>query len=101
MIFDDVRIRYLDAVRNQDVVFYRCLTWIPHFAEVSRKVFGAHFSPRKYGIFLPLETTNAVAQSSLHPMLQHADVCYPDLIVIQYLIIINSEHVRKIYPWTS
>lgn len=87
IVFDGVLIPFSHQVKNLGVIVDRTLSWSPHVSEVSRKMFAAVGSLRRLQNFLPFATKVALAQSLLHPILDHADICYPDLF---------EEHLNKL-----
>jgi hypothetical protein len=79
VMFNDIIIPYSHQVRNLGVIMDRTLSWVPQMSEVSRKMFASVGSLRRLRNFLPLATKIALAQSLLLPILDYADICYPDL----------------------
>ncbi|KAJ2938044.1 hypothetical protein O0L34_g14498 [Tuta absoluta] len=79
--FDGIPIPFSQKVKNLGVIFDECFSWKPHVSEVSRKVFGAYGSLKRLKNLLPTKTKILLAHSLLLPILDYADVCYPDLTV--------------------
>ena len=79
IIFDGVQVPLSETVRNLGVLFDGTMSWKPHVAEVSRRVFAAYSSLRRLKNFLPTKTKITLAQSLLLPIIDYADTCYPDL----------------------
>lgn len=77
--FDGVAIPVSDAVKNLGVLIDKDMSWGPHLAELSRKMFASAASLRRLRNFLPTSTKITLAQSLLLPILDYADACYPDL----------------------
>lgn len=82
--FDGVQIPFSKRVKNLGVFFNNTLSWGDQLTQVSRKLFGAAKSLQRIRNFLPTSTKLALAQGLLHPILDYADCCYPDLTAEQY-----------------
>lgn len=79
VVFDDIPISFNDSVKNLGVIMDKNMSWDPHLAELSRKMFASAASLRRLGNFLPTSTKVMLAQSLLLLILDYADACYPDL----------------------
>lgn len=79
LLFDSTPLTYSKEVKNLGVIFDSTLSWYPHIAEVSRKIFAASGSLRRWKNLLPVKTKVELAQSLLLPILDYADVCNIDL----------------------
>lgn len=79
-MFDGVPIPVSDTVKNLGMIIDKNMSWGPHLAELSRKMFASAASLRRLRNFLPKSTKITLAQSLLIPILDYADACYPDLI---------------------
>lgn len=74
-----VCVPFSESVKNLGIYFDSTLSWRYQVTEVSRKMFAASASLRRLRNFLPTATKISLAQSLLLPILDYADVAYPDL----------------------
>lgn len=79
ILFNGTQIPYSFQVKNLGIIMDRTLSWVPQINEVSRKMFAAIGSLRRLRNFLPLATKAALAHALLLPILDYADISYPDL----------------------
>ena len=79
IVFNDVQIPFSDKVKNLGVIFDSYFSWKPQVSEVSRKVFCAYSSLKRFKNLLPTATKISLAQSLLLSVIDYADACYPDL----------------------
>ncbi|XP_026326195.1 uncharacterized protein LOC113234888 [Hyposmocoma kahamanoa] len=79
LVFDSFPLPFSSVVKNLGVLFDSTLSWAPHIAEVSRKVFAASDSLRRWKNLIPVKTKIELAQSLLLPIIDYADVCVIDL----------------------
>lgn len=78
-MLNGVSLTYSNVAKNLGVLFDCTLSWAPHVSEISRKVFAASGSLRRWKNLLPVKTKVELAQSLLLPILDYADVCLIDL----------------------
>lgn len=67
------------CVKNLGLLVDNTLSWVPQVADVSRKIFATVRSLNRWKNFLPIKTKITLANSLLLPILDYADICYPDL----------------------
>ena len=79
ILFDNVCLELSDSVKNLGVRMDSTFSWSPQIAELSRKIFCAIRSLRRWKNLLPLKTKISLAQTLLLPILDYADSCYLDL----------------------
>lgn len=79
LMLNGVTLTYSNVAKNLGVLFDCTLSWAPHVSEISRKVFAASGSLRRWKNLLPVKTKVELAQSLLLPILDYADVCLIDL----------------------
>lgn len=83
VVFNGTTIPYSDTVKDLGIVLDRDFSWGPQLGQVCRKTFASAKSLRRLRNFLPTATKIALAQSLLLPILDYADVSYPDLTEVQ------------------
>ncbi|CAG4991595.1 unnamed protein product [Colias eurytheme] len=76
---DAIPIPYSSTVKNLGLHLDQTLSWTTQIQLVRKKMFGVAASLRRLRNILPIPTKIALAQSLLFPILDYADVCYPDL----------------------
>ncbi|XP_045507707.1 uncharacterized protein LOC123703673 [Colias croceus] len=72
-------IPYSATAKNLGLHFDQTFSWTVQLNAVRKKMFGVAASLRRLRNILPIPTKIALAQSLLFPILDYADVCYPDL----------------------
>lgn len=77
--FDGVPIPYSTSLKNLGLTIDHCLSWAPQLQVTSRKLYATAGALKRLRNFLPVTTKIALVQSLLLPILDYADVCYPDL----------------------
>lgn len=97
--FDGVVLPYSNVVKNLGVLFDSTLSWTNHIAEVSRKVFAAMGSLRRWKNLLPVKTKVELAQSLIFPILDYADICLIDLneVLLNKLQRLQNLCIRFVY----
>ncbi|CAG4937325.1 unnamed protein product [Colias eurytheme] len=76
---DGVVVPYSKNVKNLGLCIDRSLSWNEQVKQVSKKIYAASHSLKRIRNFLPIPTKILLAQSLLLPILDYADVSYPDL----------------------
>jgi hypothetical protein len=69
----------LVLVFNLGITMDQTLSWSPHIAEVSQRIFRSLHSLRRLQNFLPLRTKLTLTQSLLLPLLDYGDIAFLDL----------------------
>jgi hypothetical protein len=79
ILFDGTPIPFSSTVRNLGITIDQTLSWSPHIAQVSQKLFASLHSLRRLQNFLPFQTKLCLAQSLLLPLLDYGDIALLDL----------------------
>ena len=79
ILFDGAVIPYCQSVRNLGLYMDSALNWTVHVSEVSRKVIACLRGLYRFKFFLPSSTKLMLVQTLVLPIIDYADVCYPDL----------------------
>lgn len=79
VIFDGSALPYSHTVKNLGIIMDSNLSWKPQVSAVSKKVFGAYGSLKRWKNLLPVKTKILLANTLLLPILDYADACYLDL----------------------
>ncbi|KAJ2941417.1 hypothetical protein O0L34_g3626 [Tuta absoluta] len=79
VVFDNAVLAYCRVVKNLGILFDSSLSWSQQVSEVSRKIFAAAGSLKRWKNLLPVKTKIQLAQTLLLPILDYADTCYLDL----------------------
>ena len=79
ILFNNTIIPYSPHVKNLGLVIDRTFSWKPHVTEVSHKIIATLRSLCRFKNFLPTSTKIILVQCLILPILDYADVCYPDL----------------------
>lgn len=76
---DSTTIPLCPSVKNLGLHIDSTLSWIPQVAEVSRVVYSSLRFLNRFRNFLPVKTKVTLVTSLILPLIDYADVCYPDL----------------------
>lgn len=76
--YNDVPLGYCSEVKNLGLIITENLSLQHHITEVSRKMYGAMHALKCMQNFLPFSAKSILVNSILLPILDYADVCYPD-----------------------
>ncbi|KAG7311164.1 hypothetical protein JYU34_002162 [Plutella xylostella] len=79
VIFNGVTLPYCDSVKNLGLHIQNNLSWELHVSEISRKIYASMHGLKRLQNFLPYSTKVTLVNSLLLPIIDYADVCYPDL----------------------
>lgn len=79
LILNGTKLTLSPFVKDLGVFINSDLTWNKQVGEVSRKIFAAMHSLKRYQNFLPISTKLTLVNSLLIPIIDYADVCYPDI----------------------
>lgn len=77
--FDGVSLSYCNNVKNLGLHIQNNLSWELQVSEVSRKIYASMHGLKRLQNFLPYSTKVTLVNSLLLPIIDYADVCYPDL----------------------
>lgn len=79
ILFNNICLEPSASVVNLGIRMDSTFSWSPQIAELSRKIFCALGSLRRWKNLLPLKTKISLSQTLLLPILDYADSCYIDL----------------------
>lgn len=77
--FNNITIPYSHTVKNLGLYINQDLTWNRQVNEISRRVFSTIHALKRFQIFLPFSTKLMLVNTLLVPIIDYADVCYPDI----------------------
>lgn len=77
--FSSVAIPYSHTVKNLGLFISQDLSWNYHVTEISKRVFASLHSLKRAQFFLPFSTKLLLANTLLIPIIDYADICFPDI----------------------
>lgn len=79
VIFDGISLPYCASLKNLGLHIKSNLSWELQVSEISRKIHASMHGLKRLQNFLPYSTKVTLVNSLLLPIIDYADVCYPDL----------------------
>lgn len=78
VIYNSQPLQFCTEVKNLGLYITNNLSWDCHIAQVGKKMYGSMHSLKLMKNFLPQSTRLTLVNALLFPILDYADVCYPD-----------------------
>lgn len=79
VVFDGSVISLTTSVKDLGIYIDCSLNWANHITELSQRVTFTLRSLNRLRHFLPIKTKILLVNSLIHPIIDYADICYPDL----------------------
>lgn len=76
--YNNFPLQYCSEVKNLGLYITSNLSWDAQVAHVSKRMYGSMHSLKLMKNFLPQSTRMTLVNALLFPILDYADVCYPD-----------------------
>lgn len=79
IVLDNTILPFSETVKNLGLIIDSSFSWVPQINQVSRRLFAAIGSLKRWKNLLPIRTKITLAETLLLPILDYADCSYTDL----------------------